>query len=73
MDNLIPNNHSLDTKTTNKILKIINLFYNIKLEEYNIIKNDIIKNIKKLNNVLLEKKNCYCISCLFKYLATLIS
>ena len=116
MDNPIHNNHSLDTKTTNKILKIINLFYNIKLEEYNIIKNDImkyklispeamkllkkytddtkveptirltylelficlwdviiIKNIKKLNNVLLEKKDCYCITCLFKYLATLIN
>ena len=33
----------LDKKTTDKIFKIINLFYNIKLNEYNIIKNDIIK------------------------------
>jgi Leucine-rich repeat (LRR) protein len=34
---------SLNKEVTNKILKIINLFYNIKPEAYNIIKNDIIK------------------------------
>jgi hypothetical protein len=33
----------LNKETTNKILKRINLFYNIKPEAYNIIKNDIIK------------------------------
>ncbi len=105
---------SLSKEIINKILKIINLFYNIKSNEYNIIKNDIIKyklispealqllkkytdnkeieptirltylelficlwdkiiikNIKKLNDVLI-KKECECITCLFKNLASLI-
>jgi Leucine-rich repeat (LRR) protein len=34
---------TLNKETINKILKIINLFYNIKPEAYNIIKNEIVK------------------------------
>ncbi len=106
---------SLNKEITNKILKIINLFYNIKPEAYNIIKNDIIKyklispeamillkkytnnntieptirltylelficlwdriiikNIKKLNDILINK-DCDCITCLLKNLASLIN
>ena len=48
---------TLNKEVTNKILKIINLFYNIKPEAYYIIKNDIIKyKIISSEALLLLKK-----------------